>query len=135
MKDGPVPSNILNMLNRLLDSPDEPSLTVLRENVSIDRKYVHPHLQCQEFRLGDFLSESDVEALESTVQKFGAKTFSELRALTHDMTAYKNAREHRLNESPEMAFEDLFDDDDDAIEGAREEMIENFQLEEVVAGV
>jgi uncharacterized phage-associated protein len=130
MKDGPVPSNILNMLNQVLENPGDASVGMLSRNVSIDRKYVHPHFQAEDFGLGEFLSESDIESLRSTVERFGTKTFSELRSMTHDMTAYKNAwdDENRVNNAPEMAFEDLFEDDDDAIEGAKEEMIETYEM-------
>ena len=50
------------------------------------------------------------------------------------MVAYKNAwdDDNRANNAPDMAFEDLFEDDDDAIEGAREEMIETYEMEECV---
>jgi uncharacterized phage-associated protein len=130
MKDGPVPSNILNMLNRLLENPDDPdqSVEMLSRHVSIDQRYVHPHFRAEEFNLGEFLSESDIDSLQSTVLKFGGKTFSELRAMTHDMTAYKNAWDARSNNAPDMAFEDFFEEDDDALNGAREEMIETDKM-------
>ena len=130
MKDGPVPSNILNMLNKVLENPDDESIEMLSRNVSIDRKFVHPHFKAEDFVLGEFLSASDIESLRSTVERFGDKTFSELRSMTHDMTAYKNAweAEDRVNNGPDMAFEDLFEDDDDAIEGAKEEMIETYEM-------
>ena len=131
MKDGPVPSNILNMLNRFSENPNDPSIGVLSRHVSIDRKYVHPHFRAEQFSLGEFLSESDIESLQATIDRFGGKTFSELRSMTHDMTAYKNAWDQRSNNAPDMAFEDFFEDDDDAIEGARKEMIETDALRKV----
>lgn len=124
MKDGPVPSNILNMLNRLLEDPNDPSIALLGQHVSIDRSYVHPHFRAERFSLEEFLSQSDIEALQATVDRFGGKTFSELRSMTHDMTAYKSAWKARSNNAPDMSFEDFFEEDDDAIEGAREEMLD-----------
>ncbi len=124
MKDGPVPSNILNMLNRVLDDPENPSVELLSQHISIDRLFVHPHFHAEQFTLAEFLSESDVDSLRETIERFGNKTFSELRAMTHEMGAYKNAWENRENNAPDMAFEDLFEDDDDALEGARDQMIE-----------
>lgn len=136
LKDGPVPSNILNMLNELLQNPGDPTLSVLSEAITIDRMYFNPHFRAkQQFSLGDFLSASDIGALDAVVKEFGGKTFSELRSLTHGMTAYKNAWDDRTNKAPDMKFEDLFEDDDDAIEGAREEMIENFLLERAIASL
>jgi uncharacterized phage-associated protein len=125
MKDGPVPSNILDMLNRFLEHPEDPNVQMLRQHITIDRRYVHPHFQAERFGLGEFLSESDLDSLRATVAHFGDKTFSELRAITHEMGAYKKAWDaNRVNNAPVMAFEDLFEDDDDALEAARDHMIE-----------
>ena len=122
------------MLNRFLENQDDPSLRILNDNVSIERKYLHPHFHAEQFGLADLLSDSEMEALQSTVDRFGRKTFSELRAMTHDMIAYKNAWDGgRFNNAPAMAFEDFFEEDDDAIDGAREEMIENFRIEKAFA--
>ncbi len=134
MENGPVPSKTLNMLNRFLENEDDPAVRMLKDNISIERNFLRPHFHADEFALADFLSVSEVEALDSTVARFGQKTFSELRAMTHDMTAYKKAWDgDRPHSSPEMAFEDFFDEDDDAIDGAREEMIENFRIQKAFA--
>jgi uncharacterized phage-associated protein len=131
MKDGPVPSNILTMLNRVLEDPGNPTVQLLSQHIFIDRQYIHPHFQAERFTLAEFLSESDIDSLRETVERFGGKTFSELRSMTHEMGAYKNAWEDRVNNAPDMAFEDLFEDDDDALEGAREQMIETDSMRKV----
>ena len=132
MKDGPVPSATLKMLNEVLAGSGSAD-PLLKEAVSINRTFANPHFEAREFKLGEYLSESDFEALNSVVQAYGGKTFSELRRITHDMPAYNKAWNDRPHDSPKMAFEDFFEEDDEAIEGAREEMIENSKLREMFA--
>jgi uncharacterized phage-associated protein len=134
MKDGPVPSSILNMLNEVLANPSGSRYPLLQRSVSINRTYSNPHFEAGNFELGDFLSESDVESLNAVVHAYGQQTFSELRRITHDMPAYKKAwSDERPHNSPEMAFEDFFEEDDEAILGAFEEMIDNYKLREAFA--
>ncbi len=130
MKDGPVPSNILNILNAFLNDPNDPALAPLGETVWVDKVYLHPHFHAAEFTLGEYLSESDLESLNAIMKSFGDWSFSRLRAITHEMTAYKNAweDEHRVANNPTMSFEEMFDDDDEALAGAYEEMVENNAL-------
>lgn len=130
MKDGPVPSNILNILNLFLTDQNDPSLVMLNEAVQIDRSYRNPHFHAVKFNLADYLSESDIESLDAIVKRFGDWSFSRLRAITHEMTAYKNAWEDEARgvNNPTMSFEDMFEDDDEALVGAYEEMVENDAL-------
>jgi uncharacterized phage-associated protein len=133
MKDGPVPSATLNMLNEVLTSPDE-AFPLLAGAVIVNRTFSNPHFEAPEFKLGEYLSESDFEALNSIVRAYGGKTFSELRRITHDMPAYSNAwNDDRPHDSPKMAFEDFFEEDDEAIQGALEEMTENAGLRKAFA--
>jgi uncharacterized phage-associated protein len=133
MKDGPVPSNVLNILNLFLADPNDPSLALWNDAIRVDRTYRNPHFHATKFTLGDFLSESDIESLNEIVKRYGDWSFSRLRAITHEMTAYKNAREdrERVAENPTMSFEDMFEDDDEALVGAYEEMLENNALRHV----
>lgn len=124
MQNGPVPSAILNILNSILSG-----LSSL-QGVSLNRAFRNPHFEAERFDRGDFLSESDLEALSSVSETYGKKTFSELWRLTHDMPAYKNAWADKPDSSNPMAFEDFFEEDDEALTGAFEEMIENFKLRE-----
>lgn len=133
MKDGPVPSGVLNILNGMLAGTGDLLPAVSESGIAVNRTFTNPHFEAKEFRMGEFLSESDIEALNDVVRAYGGKTFSELRGLTHDMPAYKNAREDRSNEAPKMAFEDFFEEDDEAIEGALEEMKENARLRKAFA--
>ncbi len=134
MKDGPVPSFILDMLNNLLSESAGSSSSLLAANVSVNRKFSNPHFEAPMFNLHDFLSESDFEALDSVTQSHGAKTFSELRRMTHDIPAYRKAWNNQPYASPKMAFEDFFEEDDEALRGALDEMTENAKLREAFAG-
>ena len=134
MKDGPVPSSILNMLNEVLASPGESSYPLLEQSISVNRTFTNPHFEAPSFALEEFLSGSDLEALVAVVQAFGDRTFGELRRMTHDMPAYKKAWvDERPHNSPVMAFEDFFEEDDEAIQGALEEMIDDYKLRQAFA--
>lgn len=129
LPDGPIPSVILNMLNNILENPGRSAFPELERHISVDRTFANPRFVARDFQLGEFLSESDLEALASVVHEHGLRTFSELRRMTHDMPAYKKAWEGpRVNDGPDMAFEDFFEEDDEAILGALDEMIENGKL-------
>ena len=127
MKDGPVPSGILNLLNSVLRDPNE--CPVLGNSIFINRSFTNPRFEAKSFGFADCLSDSDIEALNATVHLYGPQTFSELRRMTHELPAYKKAwTEDRPHNAPEMAFEDLFEEDDEAIQGALEEMTENAEI-------
>jgi len=132
MKDGPVPSAILNMLNAVLNNSN--IYPLLGDNISINRSFTKPHFEAAHFDLDDYLSASEIEALNSIVAAYGTWTFSELRRMTHEMPAYKKAwAEDRARNAPAMAFEDFFEEDDEAIQGALEEMTENAEIGRVFA--
>ena len=65
-----------------------------------------------------------------TIKEFGEKKFTELRAITHEMTAWDNAWRGKsiFKQSADMKFEDFFVDDANAVAGAKEEMMENCHL-------
>ena len=101
----------------------------LAEYVEVDRRYHDPHFRATRSVPIGFLSASDVSALDSVTQEHGNKTFNELKAMTHELYGYQKARNERgNNNAPPIAYEDLFEQDDEALEGAREEMLENYQL-------
>jgi len=67
--------------------------------------------------------------LEECVDQIGRLTFSELRPISHDQPAYRNAWEKRgtANRHP-MSFEDFFEDDPDSLVGVKESVIEDFLI-------
>jgi len=129
---GPAPTRTLGLLSMLIEDPaTAPALSsVLR----VDRSFQHPRFKTVQSPGMENLSKSDVEALDETVARFDAKTFSELRALTHEMVAYQKAWDRRGNKnSVPMAFEDFFEEDSDAMAGVLEETIEDSWIQKAFA--
>ena len=62
-------------------------------------------------------------ALDHIVKNFGDKGFGELKAITHNIYAYRVTRENNPNGT--MRYEDFFSEDPDAIDGALDELLEN----------
>ena len=143
---GPVPTAILKLLTKAVDGKtDDTRVDTLLEVLAIDRSPLYPRFSVKDSAQMTYerLSKSDREALDEIVTRFGAKTFDELKVLTHGMVAYEKAWSKRKKKpvsknktlaSVPMAFEDFFEEDSDAVSGAREEMIEDFTLRRVFAG-
>jgi uncharacterized phage-associated protein len=121
---GPIPSATLNILNEEENEYPTP-LTIA---VQLDRRYANPRYSIKgeiPFTFEE-LSKSDTRALDLIVQRHGKKTFDELKAMTHEMPAYKNAWASRgEKKSVRMKFEDFFEEDSDTIEGTSELMRED----------
>ena len=131
MDHGPVPSKTLNLLSAFELEADDPNVGRLAQFVALDRRFLYPHFQSIREPEMESLSPSDLKVLDEVIRDHGGKTFKELRALTHDFEAYKKAWEARTSNREFMRFEDLFEDEDpDAIDGAKEEMLENSLLRE-----
>jgi uncharacterized phage-associated protein len=133
MEYGPVPSNVLSLLDDFLEEKwDEEHVARMREYLEADTSYKYPHFQFRQngFDFDQDLSISDRQALDEVLRRHGEKSFEELKGLTHEMPAYKEAWENpeRSSKNPKMRFESLFLEDGDAIRGADEEMIENEHL-------
>jgi uncharacterized phage-associated protein len=128
MELGPVPSETLNMFNALIsENTAYPHFAALSEHLAVDRVYANPRFGAKKtLPFEELLSRSDMEALDQTIRDHGSKSFEELKALTHEMFAYKRAWSG--TGSPTIQYEDLFVEDSDAIEGTLEEMIEDDQL-------
>jgi hypothetical protein len=132
MEYGPVPSNVLNLLDAFIaENWEEEHVASMAEYLEVDTSYKYPHFHIREreekldFSLD--LSVSDRQALDEVLARHGNKSFEELKGLTHEMPAYKEIWDdpNRQTKNPRMRFESLFIEDGDAIRGADEEMIEN----------
>ena len=75
----------------------------------------------------DQLSESDIAALDKVIAEYGHMGFGELKAITHEMYAYKHAWSERPSGSNgvDMDFTSFFEEDPDALVGARDAMLED----------
>src|SRR5260370_11079880 len=134
MEYGPVPSVALDALNTFLGIEEggpkaQEIAKMLSEYVMLDERYRNRHFcSTRKMEAKRYLSPSDLDALREVVKEHGAKSFEELKAMTPELFAYKKAWADRACDNPSMKFEDLFVEDPDAIEGAFEEMIENYEL-------
>jgi uncharacterized phage-associated protein len=135
IEHGPIPSQTLDMLNKLISNPDDPEVAELARHVTLDRTFRYPRFRANLMNFEEILSPSDMDALSVIATEHGKKDFDELKALTHETVAYKNAWENRGgSNNPEMNFEDFFEQDADAIQGALEEMLENQALRAAFVG-
>jgi len=127
LEHGPIPSHTRDRIRHFLE--DESSDSDLGTMFTLDKNFRYPRLVPRRSPNLDFLSKSDLDVLEETVKEFGAKSFEELKALTHEMAAYKKAWKEGVSaKSFPMSLEDFFEQDEDAVEGALEEMKENHAL-------
>lgn len=130
MAHGPVPSATDNMLDALEDNAPYPGVDFLRGQVALDRRFQYPRLAPTgaDFNVADYLSESDMETLQEIMRLYGDRSFTDLRRLTHDMPAYEKAWQSRTCNMAEMNFADFFEEDDQALAGVKEEVLENLKL-------
>ncbi len=96
LEHGPVPSQLLDLLSEIeFGKTTSPEAKELASALLLDRHYTCPHVQGIERPDLAQLSESDMEALDEVVRECGHRTFRELRGLTHEMPAYKQAWESK----------------------------------------
>lgn len=126
---GPVPSALLNLIDGVIAAPQfpVPQVASLAEALELDRQYANPRFKAITAFDATQLSQSDLMALEHVIADFGQMGFAELKSITHEMVAYKKAWAGRPTgyNAGEMNFEDFFEEDSDAVAGAREEMLED----------
>jgi uncharacterized phage-associated protein len=129
LEHGPVPSRLLDLLDAVeAGNLQSDEIRELAAAFSLDRRFVYPRLRPVERPRIENLSESDIESINDTIREHGRKSFAELRALTHEIPAYKTAWGARTLGSVPMQFEQFFDEDESALVGTKEEMIENDRL-------
>jgi uncharacterized phage-associated protein len=131
MKDGPVPSHLYDLFKELHGDRSSPAAVLLAKSIRAeDSEYQYPRLGATGTIDPMQLSVSDIASLDRILFAFGQLSFLRLRALTHETPAWENAWSKRTSDSASapMKFEDFFDEDPDALVGAKEEMLENFAL-------
>ena len=98
------------------------------ENLDMDMRFRYPRFLPKSGPEFSHLSKSDLMALDHVIERFGPLGFNELKSITHSVFAYRKT----WAECPMgwMDFEDFFEEDADAIEGARELMLENAEISE-----
>jgi uncharacterized phage-associated protein len=142
MEYGPVGSQSLELLNALTNVQQDqaqifgsPSRNVqsMSDALGLDLKFRYPRLLPNLPPAYAHLSKSDLMALDHVIERFGRLGFNELMNLTHGMYAYRKA--WQTNPNGAIDFADFFEEDSDAIEGARELMIENAAVAEAFPSI
>lgn len=130
LRYGPVPSHSLDLLNEAIRTEDTsqagPEILEMLAVLELDRRYQYPRFSSKKSPAFHSLSKSDVMVLDHIIEKYGARDFNSLKSLTHTMYAYRKIWDATPNST--MEYEDFFEEDPDAIGGAREEMLENYEL-------
>ena len=102
MKHGPVPSDLLDHLNRAIAGSGQPFQTIGRT------------VKALESVNDEELSESDIEILDTIDARYGRRDRFALRDLTHELRAWrKNYPDPGENTSRPLPYEDFFLDLDD----------------------
>lgn len=131
---GPVGSQSLDLLtwftNFKRGTPDTEDHRIyqMAEALDLDFKFRYPRFSNRSAPEVSYLSKSDLIALDFAIKRFGHLDFDGLKSITHLMYAYR--RTWHENPNGPMDFEDFFEEDSEAIEGAKELMIENAQVAE-----
>ena len=128
---GPVPSQIDNLLDELeADQISSANAQLLASEVCLDRRFRYPRLVARGTTQTaiEQLSPSDISVFREILKRFSGMDFSQLRAITHEMPAYERAWESRTGNRGWMKFEDLFEEDENAVLGALEEATENWKI-------
>ncbi len=133
---GPIPSTLLNLIDAVIAGQVlVPEVVSLAEAVELDRRYENPRFKAVAAYDETQLSQSDLMALDHVIADFGKMGFAELKSITHEMVAYKKAWAAKPEgyKACDMNFEEFFEEDSDAVTGAREEMLENDLLRKMFA--
>jgi uncharacterized phage-associated protein len=128
---GPIPQRTMDALHALVDDSRRrtPETERLAKSLAVDHRFQYPRFAAAVTPNLEALSVSELRALDHVVTDFGKKTFDELKALTHEMPAYRKARARVLGvHVVDMRYEDFFEEDPDAIAGALAEMLETYRL-------
>ena len=130
LEHGPVPTNVKDIFDIFDSTQSDDRSRELGNLFDLDRRFTYHQLIPKIEFAQESLSDSDIAALEQTIHRYGDMNFLQLRAVTHETIAYRKAWEadSRHENRAIMSFEDFFEEDEEAVEGAYEEMIENGEL-------
>jgi len=107
---GPVASNSLNILNEVMNGDNAGA-----NKTYLNRKSENSFVAVENQYELDYLSESDIEALDFVIEKFSNKDTWELRNLTHEYPEwkrYKNTLESNLSKREKIIMNDFFENAD-----------------------
>lgn len=139
LDNGPVPSNSLNIMNEVitadtvyLKSGEVSNKERFDEYLSAKKSFFskHPIFASNKNHSFDCLSESEIEALANTMEKYGKKSPSALVDLTHEEASWKDS-----SSNSEIDYRLFFKDTPDADPRAKEYMEAMQENVEVMMGL
>lgn len=86
MKDGPVPSGLYDIIKNVRDSRRKPQTLKTRNAFKVEGNAIIPSRDADP----EFLSKSDMRALDRAIKEIGSLSFTKLKKLSHD-SAYGKA--------------------------------------------
>ena len=89
---GPISSRALDEINNAIESPNFAS-NLFRQYIEVDRKPKHPILRGKKPADLEVFSESELEILDFVSNKYGNKSFNELKKITHKQATWEKSRE------------------------------------------
>ena len=130
LPNGPVPSEVLDLLNGLITGDVAPEFwgtgVEIKLQVSGDP---YPTFLPKAKPDMSMLSESDVEILDKVIAEFGNWSFRRLVEFTNSLPAYMKAAEREPDSrNPAIDYEDFFEGNSYVMPGTKKELLENYAL-------
>ena len=130
MPNGPVPSEILDLLNSIVGHDIAPPFwgTGIENALEVKDGQYPQFVAKAEPDLSVF-SDSDIEMLDAVISEYGRWNFWRLVEFTHSLPAYMKATERDPDsKNPAIDYEDFFEQNPFVVSGAKEELLENYAL-------
>lgn len=130
LPNGPVPSEVLDLLNGLITGDIAPEFwgTGIERALQVSGD---PYPMFLPKTKPDMLmlSESDIEIFDKVIAEFGHWSFRKLVEFTHSLPAYMKAAEREPDSrNPAMDYEDFFEGNSYVVLGAKQQLLENYAL-------
>lgn len=110
MPYGPVPSYTYDLLKEhpdIIESIQEDTMPFYTK-----KNGTKPCIYAKRQAETDYLSKSDIDELKTALEKYGNLSFGDLTDISHKNIAWQEAWNGRNNESPQMKFELMIEDEE-----------------------
>jgi uncharacterized phage-associated protein len=130
MPNGPVPPEVLDLLNGILKGDIAPEFWATGIESAFEVKDgQYPQFIAKAAPDVSVLSESDIELLDGVLEEYGNWSFGKLMKFTHSLPAYMKAVERgQDSRNPAIDYEDFFEENPFVVAGTKEELLENYAL-------
>lgn len=130
MPNGPVPSEVLDLLSGLMSGDIAPEFWATGIETAFQLSGdPYPTFVPKARPNMSLLSDSDVEILDEVIAQFGNWNFQKLVEFTHSLPAYMKAAEREQDSrNPAIDYEDFFEGNSHVVPGTKQELLENYAL-------